>query len=92
MSLFEAGMLLCFGASWPVAIIKTWQTKNPVGKSVIFLWLVLIGYFCGIANKVVNHDVNWVLGLYILNALLVAVDLALVLYFQRRNQHAASAC
>ena len=40
MDIFEAIMMVCFGASWPVSIWKTVKVKNPIGKSVIFLWLV----------------------------------------------------
>ena len=43
MDLFEAIMMICFGASWPASIWKTITVKNPIGKSMIFLWLVLIG-------------------------------------------------
>ena len=32
----EAAMLICFGASWPFAIIKTVRAKNPAGKSYLF--------------------------------------------------------
>ena len=77
MSIFEAGMLICFGASWPAAVSKTYRTKNVKGKSRLFLWLVIIGYICGMIHKVLfNFDL--VFYLYVLNSLLVATDLALV--------------
>ena len=77
MSIFEAGMLICFGASWPAAVAKTYRTKNVKGKSRLFLWLVIIGYICGMIHKVLfNFDL--VFYLYVLNSLLVATDLALV--------------
>ena len=28
MSIFEAGMIFCFGASWPFALYKTFKTKS----------------------------------------------------------------
>ena len=37
MSIFEAIMLICFGASWPAAVYKTYTTKNVEGKSLLFL-------------------------------------------------------
>ena len=37
MSIFEAGMLICFGASWPFAVMKTYKTKSVKGKSRLFL-------------------------------------------------------
>ena len=77
MSIFEAGMLICFGASWPAAVAKTYRTKNVKGKSRLFLWLVIVGYICGMIHKVLfNFDL--VFYLYVLNSLLVATDLALV--------------
>ena len=30
---FEMIMLICFGASWPFALLKTIRVKNPAGKS-----------------------------------------------------------
>ena len=50
-TLFEAVMLICFGFSWPFAIIKTVKVKNPTGKSYIFLALVIIGYAAGCLYK-----------------------------------------
>lgn len=82
MSIFEAGMLICFGASWPAAVAKTYRTKNVKGKSRLFLWLVIIGYFCGMIHKVLfNFDI--VFYLYVLNALLVMTDLFLVYRYKK---------
>ena len=75
MDIFEAIMMVCFGASWPASICKTIKVKNSVGKSIIFLWLVEIGYLSGIIYKISNPD--WVIALYILNALMVGTDLVL---------------
>ncbi len=85
MSIFEATMLVCFGASWPLAIYKTVKAKNPVGKSVPFLYLVLIGYIAGCMHKVYfNFDkVFW---LYTLNSMMVLVDLILTHYYINRNK------
>lgn len=82
MSVFEAIMLICFGASWPVSIWKTYTVKNPVGKSVGFLLLIIIGYVAGIINKFMGK-VDWVLGLYILNLVMVSADLILVIYYRK---------
>ena len=43
MSFFEAGMLICFGASWPFAVMKTYKSKNVKGKSRLFLTLIAKG-------------------------------------------------
>ena len=82
MSVFEAIMLICFGASWPVSIWRTYTVKNPVGKSIWFLLLIIIGYVAGISNKFMG-TVDWVLGLYILNLVMVSADLILVIYYRK---------
>ena len=53
--MWEGLMLICFGVSWPPAIIKTLRVKNPAGKSFIFMTLVLTGYLSGIIGKAVSH-------------------------------------
>ncbi len=84
--IFESLMLVCFGTSWPFAILKTWRTKRSEGKSLVFLVLVFIGYLSGIAAKVIAFGV-WhlpaVTALYALNALMVAFDLVLVIHYRR---------
>ena len=84
---FEAAMLVCFGASWPFAIIKTVRAKNPAGKSYLFMCLVIIGYLAGCVNKIIN-DMDFVFYFYLLNTLLVATDLVLCLYYQNRLKRA----
>jgi len=79
MSIFEAMMLICFGAAWPSSIYKSYVSRTSKGKSLIFLVIVLAGYVSGILNKVYyNYDA--VIYLYIVNALLVIIDIAL--YFR----------
>ena len=76
MSYLEIGMLFCFAASWPVSIAKTLRSQTVEGKSVIFLYIIIIGYGFGIAHKLA-HDPDWVTFLYGFNACLVAFDAAL---------------
>ena len=87
-SIYEAVMLLCFGAAWPFAIAKSWRSRTCQGKSVIFLFVILVGYAAGILNKITLgqcHDP--VLGLYVLNTLMVGLDVAL--FFRNRRLDAA---
>ncbi|NNM53338.1 MAG: hypothetical protein HKM05_01265 [Spirochaetales bacterium] len=81
LSIFEALMLLCFGISWPFSLWKSWKSRQNGSKSLIFLVLVFVGYLAGITNKILNHP-DWVLALYVLNAVLVAADL--ILFFRNR--------
>ena len=85
MSVFEAIMMVCFGVSWPFSIYRTYRVKNPVGKSIAFLWLVIIGYLAGILNKIFGK-MDWVVCLYALNAAMVATDLILVYYYRARRK------
>lgn len=82
MSYFEIAMLLCFGASWPFAVFKTYKTKNVAGKSLIFLVLLLLGYVCGVLHKLI-YSYDSVVFLYVFNGLLVFADL--MLYLKYRN-------
>ena len=72
MSIFEAGMLICFGASWPFAVRKTFKTKSVKGKSKLFLILIILGYIFGMINKIQN-SVDIVFWLYVINLLLVSL-------------------
>lgn len=73
---FEALMLFCFGAAWPVSIYKSYVSRTSAGKSLFFLYIVLVGYMAGIAHKLMS-DFNAVFYLYLVNAALVIVDIAL---------------
>ena len=87
MSVLEAIMMLCFGLSWPMSIYRTYKVKNPAGKSIVFLWLIIIGYLAGILNKIFGK-MDWVVWLYAVNALMVATDLFLVCLYRARNRAA----
>ena len=82
IGIFEAIMLLCFGAAWPFSIYRSFKSRSTGGKSPIFLIIVIIGYIAGIINKVLN-DPDFILWLYALNALMVTVDLALFIRNKR---------
>ena len=88
MSIWEAFMLIAFGISWPMAIIKTYRAKNPAGKSLLFSVLIILGYLSGIVHKL-TVSLDWVLWLYVLNAAMVSFDLFLVLLYRYRARKAA---
>ncbi len=82
--MFEALMLVCFGASWPASIYKSVKLKDVRGKSKLFLWLVLTGYGFGIVNKIIT-GIDWVIIFYIVVGLLVLTDLLLYYYYSSRS-------
>lgn len=86
MSIFEAGMLLCFGVAWPVSIYKSLTSKSTKGKSFLFIIIILLGYALGITNKLLA-GADWVIWLYILNFVMVAFDA--VLYMRNRKREKA---
>ena len=85
MSVFEAGMMVCFGISWPVAALKTYRCKCVHGKSIHFSMLILLGYICGITHKVLD-DMDWVFWLYILNTIFLLIDM--FLYWKYKDNKA----
>ncbi len=87
-SIFEVIMLVCFGFSWPFAILKTVRVKNPTGKSYLFMGLIIIGYVAGCIHKILYHW-DFVFWLYLLNLLLVSADFALCLFYQQKIKRGA---
>ena len=82
--LLEIVMIVSFGASWPLNVIKSWKTRTTKGKSLPFLLLILFGYVAGITSKLVNEaymasfgEKWYVLFFYVLNLCMVLADLAL---------------
>lgn len=85
MSFFEAGMLICFGAAWPVSIYKSLKTGKTGSKSLVFLIVIFLGYLSGITHKIL-YKPDPVLFLYSLNAVMVAVDTILYVRNKRREE------
>jgi hypothetical protein len=86
MSIFEALMLVCFGLSWPVSIVKTLRTKVVTGKSPLFMGIIIVGYVCGLIHKIL-YSRDLVIWLYLINLVVVSVDL--ILYYKYRNRSIA---
>jgi len=79
--LFEAFMVICFGISWPVSIIKSLRSKTAKGKSLIFIIFVAVGYLCGITSKLVSGSpLTYVFIFYVINLCMVTFDIGL--YFR----------
>ncbi len=82
--ILEVVMIVSFGASWPMNVIKSYKARTTKGKSLAFLVLILFGYVAGITSKFMNKAYmaniakDWyVVFFYILNFVMVAVDLIL---------------
>ncbi len=88
--ILEIIMIVSFGASWPMNVMKSYKARTAKGKSLSFLCLILFGYVAGIASKLLNEaymnafSQKWyVLFFYCLNFLMVAADV--VLYFRNKK-------
>lgn len=82
MSIFEAGMLICFGFAWPISLVKAYRSRSTGGKSWLFSAVVILGYILGITHKIL-HSRDIVMVLYVINMLMVTGDL--LLWFRNRR-------
>ncbi len=74
--ILETIMLICFGFSWPINLMKAYRARTAKGTSLTFLLLIELGYIAGIMAKIISGNINYVLAVYLLNFLLVALNLA----------------
>ena len=79
-SILETIMLVCFGFSWPLNVIKSYKAKTAKGTSLPFVLLIITGYIAGISAKIISGQINYVLIAYILN--LAIVSLNIIVYFR----------
>ena len=82
-------MILSFGASWPMNVMKSYKARTTQGKSLGFLVLIFFGYIAGIISKLLNtaymadFSNKWyVLFFYCLNLTMVGLDICL--YFRNK--------
>ena len=88
--ILEIMMIVCFGLSWPMNVVKAWKARTAKGKSIMFLVFILVGYIAGITGKFMNEAYmadfanKWyVLIFYFLNFIMVSADF--VLYFRNKK-------
>ena len=88
--ILEVIMIVSFGASWPLNVIKSYKARTTKGKSLGFLLLIIFGYIAGITSKLLNDtymaqlNTKWyVLFFYVLNFTMVTADL--VMYFRNKR-------
>lgn len=83
----EAAMVLSFGISWPMSILKSYRAKTAKGKSLFFLLMILFGYACGIIWKCLEYmdtgKIAYPSYFYVLNFIMVSIDI--VLYFHNNK-------
>jgi len=81
--ILETAMILSFGISWPLSLIRSWRSRTARGKSIGFCVLVFFGYICGITGKTISHNFNMAYCFYWLNLFMVGGDI--ILWFRNRK-------
>jgi hypothetical protein len=71
----EALMIISFGISWPLSIIKSYKARTTKGKSLFFLILITVGYICGITSKLVSGKITYVFVFYVINLCMLIAEL-----------------
>ncbi len=89
-AILEAVMLVCFGASWPINLVKNYRLRSAKSTSGLFLWLIWTGYVAGVAAKVMallspelKNPTWYLLTIYFIN--LIMLTLNLFVYYRNRK-------
>lgn len=90
-SLFETLMIISFGVSWPLSIVRSYRSRSTKGKSLLFMCFIVFGYICGLISKFMTQTFNLAFWFYFPNIIMVTTDICL--YFRNKSleQKAASA-
>ena len=92
-SLMEMMMVVCFGISWPLNIVKAWKSRTAKGTSLFFYMFIWIGYVFAMTGKIVTiynnapnpwyETVHWyVMFFYVLNVIMVTAGIGI--YFRNK--------
>ena len=92
-SLMEMMMVICFGISWPLNIVKAWRAGTTRGVSLPFYFFIWAGYVFAFIGKffLISYNapqpwyetVHWyVMFFYVLNTLMVSCGI--VIWFRNK--------
>lgn len=84
--MLETVMLICFGLSWPISLVKNIKTGSAKGMSLPFTLLIIVGYVAGISAKLYSGVYSYVLLAYFWNLLLVGLNLAVFFVNKRKDK------
>lgn len=87
LSFLELAMIVCFGISWPISILKSYRSGSTKGKSLAFMMIIWLGYVAGILHKLF-FSLDLIIIAYGLNLLMVTFDI--LLYFRNRRKERVS--
>ena len=75
-NILETLMIVSFGISWPLSIVRSYRSRSTKGKSLMFSCFICVGYIC------LTHTYNLAFWFYFPNVIMVCTDI--VLYFRNR--------
>lgn len=84
--MLETIMLICFGLSWPISLVKNIKTGSAKGMSLPFTLLIIVGYVAGISAKLYSGVYTYVLVAYFWNLLLVGLNLVVFFINKRKDR------
>ncbi len=82
-SIFETIMIVSFGISWPLSIVRSVRSRSTQGKSLLFMIFIEFGYVCGLIAKFMTGTFNLAFWFYWPNLIMVATDICL--YFRNKS-------
>lgn len=85
--ILETIMLICFGFSWPINLVKNYKLRSAKSMSLSFLLLIWFGYVAGVTAKLIAlftpgmANPSWyLLTIYIINLLMMCANI--LVYFR----------
>lgn len=84
-------MVISFGVSWPINIIRAYQGRSTKGTSILFLCCIELGYISAIIWKLLTKDMQAFFNgdvtkygcfFYLLNAFMVFI--AILIYLRNK--------
>lgn len=82
-NILETVMLVCFGLSWPINLVKNIKARTAKFTSLPFYLLITVGYIAGVAAKFIGNNINYVLIAYFINLLFVTLNI--IVYFRNKS-------
>lgn len=97
--IFEIGMVICFGFSWPFNVLRAYKARTAKGTSLLFTLLIVIGYVSAIVGKFIliaeqgaaYWNVTRIIAFVFYWINLAMVSTGLVIYFRNKRLDAARA-
>ncbi|MGI6201237.1 MAG: hypothetical protein ACOYJA_10735 [Christensenellales bacterium] len=82
-NILETLMIISFGISWPLSIVRSVKSRSTKGKSLLFMCFIVFGYICGVVSKCLTQTFNLAFWFYFPNIIMVSADIAL--YFRNKG-------